>query len=132
MYLAQTNLEVDTTVVYDYAGNIGPVRVYLTKKVENSSTQIVVVDSFRMYGRNCNIFELTKERKARMTKIEKQFVIKLKEKDLFFMQTNGLTPDINAACTYMFQDAVDALKLLEVNRHPLAFQVAIKLKADFI
>lgn len=132
MYLAQTNLEVDTTVVYSYDGYVGPVSVYLTKEVENSTTQIVVVDSFRMYGRNCNIFELTKERKARLTKIERQFVIKEKDEDLFLCDGFKLTPDIKKAITYTFDEARNALKLLDVDQHPLAFRVDIKLLSDFI
>lgn len=68
MYLAQTNLEVDTQTVYLF-GIVNPVRVYLTKEVDNASTQIVVKKAFDETGRDAEILQLTADRKRMIQKI---------------------------------------------------------------
>lgn len=68
MYLAQTNLEVDTTKVYVYLGT----EVYLTKPgffdpaihTRKPSKQLLAKDLFDKYGRDTEIYELTAKRKA--------------------------------------------------------------------
>lgn len=68
MYLAQTNLEVDTTKKFEYTNPNGTkVLVYKTKpgtfnpKIHSRkpSDQILAIFDYAQYGRNCNIYEIT-------------------------------------------------------------------------
>jgi hypothetical protein len=64
MWLAQTNLEVDTTVTYLLDGQ----EVYLTKPVKGGATQLVVKAGYEKLGRDTNLYELNYQRKRKLIK----------------------------------------------------------------
>lgn len=78
MYLAQTNLEVDTNKEFEYTNPNGTkVLVYKTKPgtfnpeihTRRPSDQIVSVFEYADYGRNCNIHEITSRVKLALKQI---------------------------------------------------------------
>lgn len=78
MYLAQTNLEVDTTVKFNFTTQNGDVVVvYKTKPGafdpaihrRRPSDQIVAADLYDRDGRDAEIYELTADRKKRLAAI---------------------------------------------------------------
>jgi hypothetical protein len=62
MYLAQTNLELDLTKIYDLNGQ----EVYLTKPVKNCATQLMTKKAWEVEGRNGVIYQLDYKRKKQI------------------------------------------------------------------
>lgn len=78
MYLAQTNLEVDTTKEFEYTNPNGTkVLVYKTKPgtfnpeihIRRPSDQIVAIFDFAQYGKNSKIYEITPRVKLALREI---------------------------------------------------------------